>query len=64
MSKKYDIAQNYIVQFETRRPASADRTEHRQLQATGQPVSQTQVSDTMTSWLPRYEAKCVQRRCF
>jgi len=49
----------------TRRPAySADRTVHRQFQATGQPVSQTQASDAITSRLPRYEAKCVQRRCF
>ena len=48
----------------TRSPASADRTAHRQFQATGQPVSWTQVSDAMTSRLPRYEAKCVQRRCF
>ena len=48
----------------TRRPASADRTARRQFQATGQPVSPTQASDTMTSRLPRYEAKCAQRRCF
>ena len=50
----------------TRRPASADRmlTGRRQFQATGQPVCRTQVSDTMTSRLPRYEAKCVQRKCF
>jgi len=33
-------------------------------QATGQPVSGTQASDAMTSQLPRYEAKCVQCRCF
>ena len=50
--------------LETRRPASADRTARRQFQATGQPVSRTQPSDAMTSRLPRYEAKCVQRRCF
>jgi len=50
--------------FITRRPASADRTARRQFQATGQPVSRTQASDTMTSRQPRYEAKCVQRRCF
>jgi len=31
---------------------------------TGQPVSRTQASDAMTSWLPRYEVKCVQCRCF
>jgi len=43
----------------TRRPASADRTACRQFQATGQPVSQTQASDAMTSRLPRYEAKYV-----
>ena len=36
----------------TRRPASADRTARRQ------------ASDAMTSRLPRYEAKCVQHRCF
>jgi len=48
----------------TRRPASADRTARRQFQATGQPVSRTQDSHAMTSRLPRYEAKCVQRRCF
>jgi len=35
-----------------------------QFQATGQPVSRTQASDAMTSRLPRYEMKCVQRRCF
>jgi len=49
---------------QTRRPASADRTARRQFQATGQPVSRTQASDAMTSRLPRYEAKCVQRSCF
>jgi len=27
-------------------------------------VSRTQASDALTSRLPRYEAKCVQRRCF
>ena len=48
----------------TRRPASTDRTARRQFQATGQPVSRTQDSDAMTSRLPRYEAKCAQRRCF
>jgi len=48
----------------TRRPSSADRTARRQFQATGQLVSRTQASDTMTSRLPRYEAKCAQRRCF
>ena len=35
-----------------------------QFQATGHPVSRTQASDAMTSRLPRYELKCVQRRCF
>jgi len=30
----------------------------------GQPVSRTQASDPMTSRLPRYEANCVQCRCF
>jgi len=48
----------------TRRPASADRTARRQFQATGQPVRRTQASDAVTPWLSRYEAKCVQRRCF
>ena len=48
----------------TRRPASTERTERGQFQATGQSVSRTQASDAMTSRLPRYEAKCVQRRCF
>jgi len=48
----------------TGKPASADRTARRQFQATGQPVSRTQASDAMTSRLPRYEPKCVQRRCF
>jgi len=58
----------YITQLKqqkwTRRPASADRTARRQFQATGQPVSRTQASDALTSRLSRYEAKCVQRRCF
>jgi len=56
----------YLAQeIRTRRPASADRTARRQFQATGQPVSRTQASDAaVTSRLPRYEAKCVQRRCF
>jgi len=49
----------------TRRQApSTDRTARRQFPATGQLVSRTQASDAMTSRLPRYEAKCVQRRCF
>ena len=49
----------------TRRPAYDDRTARRQFQATtGQPVSRTQASDAMTSWLPRYEAMCVQCRYF
>ena len=48
----------------TRRPASADRTARRKFQATGQPVSRRQASDTMTSRLPRCAAKSVQRRCF
>jgi len=52
------------LQNATRRPASTDRTARRQFQAIGQPVSRTQASDVMTSRLPRYEAKCVQRRCF
>jgi len=39
-------------------------TARRQFQATGQPVNRKQASDAMTSRLPRYEAKWVQRRCF
>jgi len=58
------IFETVSVVFSTRRPASADRTARRQFQATGQPVSRTQASDAMTSRLLRYEAKCVQRRCF
>jgi len=53
-----------FVDLEQEGPASADRTARRQFQATGQPVSRTQTSDAMTSWMPHYEAKCVQRRCF
>ena len=34
-----------------KKAASADRTARRQFQATGQPVSRTQASDAMTSWL-------------
>jgi len=48
----------------TRRPVFADRTARRKFKATGQPVSRTQASDAMTSRLPRYEAKYVQRTCF
>ena len=55
---------NVVNQIVTRRPASADRTARRQFQATGQPLSRTQASDAMTSRLPRYEANCVERRCF
>ena len=55
---------HFMLFSDKQRPASADRTARRQFQATGQPVSQMQVSDAMTSRLPRYEAKCVQRRCF
>jgi len=65
------ILSNYILhchayawQRTTRTPASADRTARRQFQATGQLVRRTQASYAMTSRLPRYEAKCVQRRCF
>jgi len=54
----------YTYKKSTRRPASADRTARRQFQATDQPVSRTQASDAITLRLPRYEAKCVQRRCF
>jgi len=55
---------HYRYSVSTRRPASAERTTRRQFQATGQPVSRTQASDAMTSQLPCYEAKCVQRRSF
>jgi len=48
----------------TRRPASADRTARRQFQATDRLVSRMQASYATTSRLPRYEAKCVQSRCF
>ena len=54
----------HVAPMSTRRLASADRTACRQFQATGQPVSRTQASDATTSRLPRYEAKCVQRRRF
>ena len=47
-----------VSEIQTRRPASNDRTVHRQFQATGQPVSRTHASDAMTSRLPRYKAKC------
>jgi len=60
------LTYHYHFQYtiKTRRPASAGRTARRQFQATGQPVSRTQASDAMTSRLPCYEAKCVQRSCF
>jgi len=60
----YSLRTASYLRMNTRRPASADRTARRQFQATGQPVSRTQANDAMTSRLPRYEAKCVQRRCF
>jgi len=63
-SSSFKIELKIITVGHTRRPASADRTARRQFQATGQSVSRTQASDAMTSQLPRYEAKCVQRRCF
>jgi len=59
-----DASLSSDISVATRRPAAADRTVRRQFQATAQPVSQTQASDAMTSRLPHYEAKCVQRRCF
>jgi len=58
------ISRNFWATVCTRRPESNDRTARRQFQATGQPMSWTQASDAMTSRLPRYEAKRVQRRCF
>jgi len=58
-------SEQYVLSsVNTRRPASADRAARRQFQATGQLVSGTQANDVMTSRLPRYEAKCVQPRCF
>ena len=62
--KLFIISSSSLSAITTRRPASADRTARRQFQATGQSVSRTQASDAMTSRLPLYEAKCVQRRCF
>jgi len=59
-----DLSSLICREAKTRRPVSADRIACRQFQATGQPVSQRQDSDAMTSRLPRYEAKCVQCRCF
>jgi len=53
-----------LYRYSTRRPASADRTPRHKFQATGQPLSRMQASDAMTSRLPRYDAKCVRRRCF
>jgi len=58
------IHSSITLRLITRRPPSADRTVRRQFRATGQPVSRPQASDPMASRLPRYEAKCVQRRCF
>jgi len=63
-SNRLKVSNKQFPPTVTRRPASADRTACRQFQATGQPVSRTQASDAMTSRLLRYEAKCVQRRCF
>ena len=54
------LTKHWALWYFTRRPASADRTACRQFQATGQPVSRTQASNTMTSRLLRYEAKCVK----
>jgi len=54
----------FTITCQTRRPASADTTARRKFQASGQPVSRMQASDAMMSRLPRYEAKCVQCRCF
>jgi len=42
----HKILHVYTVYMQTRRSASADRTARRQFQATGQPVSRTQASDT------------------
>jgi len=63
-NKSRPIMKLKVKRNKTRRPASGDRTARRQFQATGQPVSQTQATDAMTARLPRYEANCVQRRCF
>jgi len=55
------------IAFETstRRPASADRTARRQISGYW-PTSESNAdySDAMTSRLPHYDAKCVQRKCF
>jgi len=48
---EYRDSDSDAVIRKTRRPAFADRTERRQFQAIGQPVSQTQASDAMTSRL-------------
>ena len=64
VANQFSGSQDISYTKQTRRPAFADRTAYHQFQATGQPLSRTQASDAMTSRLPRYEAKCVQRRCF
>ena len=43
--------QHACSRYLNKKAASADRTARRQFQATGQPVSRTQASDAMTSWL-------------
>ena len=62
--KHVEKPRGHLIQLFTRTPASADRTARVQFQATGQSVSRTQASDAMTSRMPPYEVKCVQRRCF
>jgi len=52
----------HLIKQEGQHPLTGQRAD--KFQATGKPVSRTQTSDAMTSRLPRYEAKCVQRRCF
>ena len=67
MWSRNDYRIQYMIGIQlllTRRPASAHRTVRCQFQAIGQPVSRMQASDAMKSWLPCYEAKCVQCRCF
>jgi len=56
--KQVRECQNTCIIMLTRRPASADRTARRQFQATGQPASRTQASDTMTPPLPSWGKVC------
>jgi len=53
-----------LYKQEGQHPLTGHRAANLRLLAIGQSVSRTQASDAMTSQLPRYEAQCVQRRCF